>query len=85
MAAVELGVARWERAMRDAFLEAYFGDGPATFLPTDPEGGRHLLALFEMEKVFYELHYELNNRPDWAWVPLRGIGRLLGARRPARR
>ena len=84
-APVELGVARWERAMRDAFLDAYFGGGRAPFLPADPEGGRQLLALFEMEKVCYELHYELNNRPDWAWVPLRGIGRMLGARRPPRR
>ena len=25
----------------------------------------------------YELGYELNNRPDWAAVPLRGILQLL--------
>ena len=35
-----------------------------------------LISLFEIEKVFYELKYELNNRPDWVWIPLRGISRL---------
>ena len=35
-----------------------------------------LLALFETEKVFYELAYELNNRPAWIGIPLRGIARL---------
>jgi maltose alpha-D-glucosyltransferase/alpha-amylase len=35
--------------------------------------------LFEIEKVFYELKYELNNRPDWVWIPLRGIARLTEA------
>jgi predicted trehalose synthase len=30
-----------------------------------------------MEKMFYELEYELNHRPDWVWVPLRAIARLF--------
>ena len=33
---------------------------------------RGLLALFELEKALYELRYELDNRPDWVHVPLRG-------------
>jgi maltose alpha-D-glucosyltransferase/alpha-amylase len=33
--------------------------------------------LFETEKAFYELAYELNNRPDWTWIPMRGIAKLL--------
>ena len=28
--------------------------------------------LFETGKVFYELSYELNNRPDWVWIPIAG-------------
>jgi maltose alpha-D-glucosyltransferase/alpha-amylase len=32
-----------------------------------------LLDLFIVEKAVYELHYELNNRPDWIEIPLRGI------------
>jgi maltose alpha-D-glucosyltransferase/alpha-amylase len=76
---VERRSARWERAMREAFLDGYQERGAAAFLPRDPQAMLHLVMLFEMEKVFYELAYELNNRPDWAWIPLRGIGRLLGS------
>ena len=53
------------------------GEQPA-LLPRDEDNSRRLLSLFEIEKVFYELSYELNNRPEWAAIPLRGIERLLG-------
>jgi maltose alpha-D-glucosyltransferase/alpha-amylase len=65
-AAVETRSARWERDARAAFLAGY--DMPAE---------SPLIALFEMEKLFYELAYELNNRPEWVWIPLRGIARLF--------
>jgi hypothetical protein len=29
--------------------------------------------------VLYELTYELNNRPDWVAIPLRGLLEMLGA------
>ncbi|HEU4629603.1 MAG TPA: hypothetical protein VFS08_07640 [Gemmatimonadaceae bacterium] len=77
--AMERRSARWERAMREAFLAGYQERGRAPFLPAEPQAMLHLVMLFEMEKVFYELAYELNNRPDWVWIPLRGIGRLLGS------
>lgn len=66
----------WERAARDAFLESYLAAAPAQVLPDGSERTAALLALFEIEKVFYELAYEVNNRPAWAWIPLRGILRL---------
>ena len=31
------------------------------------------LGLFELEKVLYELRYEIGNRPTWAGIPLQGI------------
>jgi maltose alpha-D-glucosyltransferase/alpha-amylase len=71
------GVA-WERAARDAFLRGYLTaahDGQALF-PRARENTDRLVALFEVEKVFYELQYELDHRPDWAWIPLRGLSRL---------
>jgi maltose alpha-D-glucosyltransferase/alpha-amylase len=64
--ATEIRSAHWDRDARAAFLDAYGAD------PNDP-----LIELFEMEKMFYELEYELNNRPDWVWVPLRAIARLF--------
>jgi predicted trehalose synthase len=30
-----------------------------------------------LDKAFYELSYELNNRPDWADIPLDGLLRLM--------
>ena len=65
---------RWERSTRAAFLRGYFEhSGPSRLLPQDQANTDRLLTLFETEKVFYELQYELDHRPDWAWIPLRGI------------
>ena len=36
-----------------------------------------LLRVFLMEKAIYELGYELNGRPDWVNIPLRGIYYLM--------
>jgi hypothetical protein len=36
-----------------------------------------LLEGFLLDKVLYELNYELNNRPDWLRIPLQGITQLL--------
>jgi maltose alpha-D-glucosyltransferase/alpha-amylase len=41
-----------------------------------------LLQLFTLEKAFYELRYELGNRPDWVPVPLGGILALTGRAGP---
>lgn len=71
--------AAWERAARQAFMDGYSqaagGNGSAQI---DTE----LLALFELEKALYELRYELNNRADWAQVPLNGVLALLQEERP---
>jgi maltose alpha-D-glucosyltransferase/alpha-amylase len=74
---------RWERELREAFLRGYLPEGREhpRFLPQAYARLDILLELFEMEKVFYELAYELNNRPGWAWIPLRGVVRMLRAAR----
>jgi maltose alpha-D-glucosyltransferase/alpha-amylase len=65
----------WETATREAFLAAYV-DTTARSKPVLPVDAG-LLALFELEKALYELRYEINNRIDWAQVPLRGILALI--------
>jgi maltose alpha-D-glucosyltransferase/alpha-amylase len=77
----ELRTARWERDVRAAYLDGYLGapeerDDHPDVLPEEEANARQLIALFEMEKAFYELAYELNNRPAWAWIPMRGIAKL---------
>jgi trehalose synthase-fused probable maltokinase len=67
-------MAQWEHELREAFLAGYFEQTHgAPYLPRHRDAVEALLALFELEKAFYELRYELNNRPAWAWIPLRGI------------
>ncbi len=76
----ELRAGRWERDVRTAFLDGYLepvASGTRGLLPRRPDSLTHLTALFEAEKAFYELSYELNNRPSWAWIPMRGIAKLL--------
>lgn len=70
--------ARWERGAREAFLRGYFSEdqGREGLLPHARSNAGRLLGLFEAEKLFYELQYELDHRPDWVWIPLRGITKL---------
>jgi maltose alpha-D-glucosyltransferase / alpha-amylase len=68
----------WELEARAAFLSAY--DAAArdatvrdAALYDALQSGSGLLGLFELEKAFYELRYEIGNRPGWVGIPLQGI------------
>jgi maltose alpha-D-glucosyltransferase/alpha-amylase len=52
--------------------------GDAPFMPPDDGEMTALLEAAALRKVLYELVYELNNRPDWLAIPLRGLLELLG-------
>ena len=67
----------WEARAREAFLGAYYDAVEPALLPASEAGTEKLLQIFELEKAVYELRYELNNRPDWVGIPVRGIHRLL--------
>ncbi|HEX8156477.1 MAG TPA: hypothetical protein VF526_03730 [Solirubrobacteraceae bacterium] len=69
----------WEQQARKGFLDAYFDEVEPSLLPAGQGAINKLLAIFELEKAVYELRYELNNRPDWAPIPVAGIARLLEA------
>ena len=79
----ELRAARWERDVRAAFMSAYFAPEAEDegILPDSLANAEQLVKLFETEKAFYELSYELNNRPAWVWIPMRGISKLFVERR----
>ena len=47
------------------------------FIPEDQEDLKILMQTFLLEKAVYELNYELNNRPDWALIPIRGIKSIM--------
>lgn len=64
----------WEAWVSLAFLRSYLeAAAGAVFLPADPAVTETLLDAFMLDKAFYELQYELNNRPDWVEIPLDGI------------
>jgi maltokinase len=55
----------WLIRAREAFLGAYGEVDPA------------LLSAFELEKACYEIRYEAAMRPDWLWLPLAAVERLV--------
>jgi maltose alpha-D-glucosyltransferase/alpha-amylase len=68
----------WQQWVSAAFLREYLAAaGDAPFLPRDPDEFAGLLDRFTLAKAFYELNYELNNRPDWVRIPLGGVLSLL--------
>jgi len=76
---VERWADAWRTEVRSLFVSAYretLGDSPV--VPGDHATMLRALAVFELEKAIYELGYEMNNRPDWIWVPLRGVLALAG-------
>jgi maltose alpha-D-glucosyltransferase / alpha-amylase len=67
----------WAAATSDAYLGAYMeAAGQAVFMPKTPQETRLLLDAMLIEKALYELRYELNSRPAWVGIPLRGLLRL---------
>ena len=69
----------WEREARTLFLDASREAMQGSpLVPADPEVRMRVLRVFELEKAVYELGYEMNNRPDWLWVPVEGIRPILG-------
>ncbi len=58
----------WERAAREAFLVAYRHEAAKADVPLIPESldaFQRVTRAWEADKALYEIHYELNNRPDW--------------------
>jgi maltose alpha-D-glucosyltransferase/alpha-amylase len=64
----------WETWVSAAFLRAYqTATADASFLPRDADDFDALLNAFIIDKALYELGYELNNRPEWVYIPLQGL------------
>jgi maltose alpha-D-glucosyltransferase/alpha-amylase len=69
----------WQRWVSSSFLRAYLHHSAETgLLPKPREELAILLHVLLLDKSIYELGYELNNRPAWLKIPLRGILELLG-------
>jgi maltose alpha-D-glucosyltransferase / alpha-amylase len=73
----------WSTTVGAMFLKSYLNEVRGTQLvPTDSAALGVILDAYLFEKSIYELGYELNNRPDWAGIPVKGILKLLGKTQP---
>jgi maltose alpha-D-glucosyltransferase/alpha-amylase len=77
-ASLEAWTRYWYLWVSAAFLGGY-GEAVSgtSVLPAGDEERAVLLDVLLLRKAFYELDYELNNRPDWVAIPLQGIVSLL--------
>ncbi len=68
----------WFQNVTRIYLHGYWEQVKDTdLMPEDDGDFKILLETFLLEKAVYELHYELNSRPDWVLIPLRGIKTIL--------
>ena len=71
----------WTRKISRVFLDAWLATAKgASFIPTDPTALKILLDVHVLEKAIYEVAYELNHRPHWVFIPVRGISQILAER-----
>ncbi|MBV8550380.1 MAG: putative maltokinase [Acidobacteriaceae bacterium] len=78
LASVERWAAFWNSFISAAYLRSYFAESQnLPFVPASAEERRIQLDAFVLQKALYEVSYELNNRPDWVRIPLRGILTLM--------
>lgn len=68
----------WYRQMSAYFLQSYLRTtAGAGFLPPKEADLQVLLEAYLLDKAVYEVGYELNHRPDWVIIPVRGIKHIL--------
>jgi maltose alpha-D-glucosyltransferase/alpha-amylase len=65
---------RWCQTL---FLRAYYTTADASGFYAPPQVRDLLVWAYLVHKALYEVRYELSHRPDWTWIPLRGLRHLL--------
>jgi maltose alpha-D-glucosyltransferase/alpha-amylase len=60
------------------FLQSYLKTtAGAMFIPQNSDDLQVMLEAYLLDKAVYEIGYELNNRPSWVLIPIRGIKHIL--------
>jgi maltose alpha-D-glucosyltransferase/alpha-amylase len=68
---------KWFEIISEVFLKNYYAEVKGTDLIGNEIQTKQLFEFFLFEKAIYELGYEINNRPEWIAIPLKGINYLL--------
>ena len=69
----EAGARFWRHHVSASFLRSYLATLDGALLTGNRAHLAIMLRCFLLEKAIYELGYELNNRPSWVGIPVRGI------------
>jgi len=71
----------WNIRLSRSFLQGYWQaasmESSFTIVPPDKHSATECLMPFLIEKLVYELLYELNNRPTWVKIPMIGVEEIL--------
>jgi maltose alpha-D-glucosyltransferase/alpha-amylase len=68
----------WVFEVSKTFLNGYKKTADhASFIPDSDSAAGILLQAFLLEKAFYEVNYELHNRPGWIDIPITGILEMI--------
>jgi trehalose synthase-fused probable maltokinase len=79
LSVLEKWSAFWTAVVSAEYLRGYFETAEGhPFFSRTAEERRLLLDIFLLQKALYEIDYELNNRPAWVRIPLRGTLGLIG-------
>jgi maltose alpha-D-glucosyltransferase/alpha-amylase len=75
----------WYHCVSAIFMNHYSKEiGDSMIVPSDNQQKTVLMDVFLLQKALYELSYELNNRPDWVIIPLKGILHIVEGHKNAR-
>jgi maltose alpha-D-glucosyltransferase/alpha-amylase len=75
---VEMWLRYWYAWSGATFLNSYLR--VVTQLPLVPQSREEvdaLLTALMLDKSIYEIGYELNNRPEWVHIPIKGALQML--------
>jgi maltose alpha-D-glucosyltransferase/alpha-amylase len=65
---------QWFHYISQSFLSSYFKTTKGqVFIPKEEKEKQILLRSYILEKAIYELGYEMNARPHWLGIPLKGV------------
>ena len=68
----------WQLLTSAEYLNSYLEVvGESHLLPSSQEDTEFLLNIYTLEKAVFELGFELQNRPELAWIPLQSIVQMM--------